>query len=483
MKQPHILLVTTDQQRYDATSVTGPSFLRTPHFHQLCDQGVHFSRAYADCPLCVPSRTTIMTGQPAYRHGLTYNGKTGEVIDRETSLPTRLSALGYQTAAIGKMHFEPQRLRHGFQEMILPDDYYREMASSGNELQPMRHGLGQNELTPGMATVPEGKTLTSWIAERCVDYIHYRRDPELPFFLWCSFSKPHPPLDPPEPYYSMYRNCEIPDPVQGDWSQTEKLPLAMRSFWERLGKDRLSPEVIREARAAYYGLITQIDFNLGRILGSLQAADILRDTLILYTSDHGEFLGDHQGCAKTFFNEASARVPFVLRLPPNWNHDHFGKTNDQLVTLADIYPTLLAAAGAERPTEQSGSNLLEALEKDQPTGSHVLSIAGTSDDPIHLAITDGHWKYCYYPEGAVEHLFNLEEDPQETQNRVEHTDAKIALEDLKAALIQKVSKEAPQFLDSCRLPQLPLRGDDERIWRSHVFPGYSTEYRDKDTRH
>jgi len=98
------------------------------------------------------------------------------------------------------MHFGPERRRHGWDEMILPADYYRQMERSGLPFQPMRHGLGQNELYPTMATVPEALTLTSWTAERCVDYIRERRDPTKPFLLWCSFSKPHPPLDPHETY-------------------------------------------------------------------------------------------------------------------------------------------------------------------------------------------------------------------------------------------------------------------------------------------
>ncbi len=223
-KQPNILLVTTDQQRYDASGGAGPSFLRTPHYDNLRREGITFTSAYADCPICVPSRVSIMTGKSAFAHGMTVNGQTTGVIGRHDSLPACLREAGYQTAAIGKMHFTPQRARHGFDEMILPDDYYREMRRRGHELQPMHHGLGQNELYAGMATVPEALTLTSWIAEQCVSYIRERRDPTVPFFLWCSFSKPHPPLDPPEPYYSMYRDCDIPAPVCGDWSERRRLP-------------------------------------------------------------------------------------------------------------------------------------------------------------------------------------------------------------------------------------------------------------------
>lgn len=482
--QPHILLITTDQQRHDATGVTGPAFLRTPHFRHLCSQGVRFNRAYADCPLCVPSRTTIMTGQPAYVHGLSENGPTRGVIDRARSLPTVIGDLGYQTAAIGKMHFGPQRTRHGFDEMVLPDDYYREQGKAGHEQQPMRHGLGQNEFFPGMATVPEAQTLTAWTAEQCVDYIRYRRDPDVPFFLWCSFSKPHPPFDPPEPYYSMYLNSDIPEPVVDDWSRSDDCPIAFRRFIERRGTDLLSPEVIRAARAAYYGLITQVDYNMGRIFGALQESGLLRDTLILYASDHGEFLGDHQCGAKSFFHEASARIPFVLRLPQSKGTVPVNRVDERLVTLADIYPTLLRAAGGQ-PEQTHGRDLIGLLKGEVEARQTVVGLKGLADSPEHLSITDGLWKYMYYPEGPSEQLFDLKTDPGECHDlcRLDGHQHRKTLKRLRGALLTELREHGPDYLANGDLPLIEPAGDtlDER--RSSDFPGFSTEYKDVDTRH
>ena len=250
MDRPHILLITTDQQRFDAAGDAAPAFMRTPHFDHLTREGINFSAAYGDCPICVPSRMSIMTGKYVTTHGMTGNGPSSRVLSgASNTLPTCMNELGYQTAAIGKMHFTPQRARHGFQEMILPEDYYRHMARRGYDVQPMRHGLGQNELYPGLATVPEALTLTSWTAEQCVEFIRERRDPTAPFFLWCSFSKPHPPIDPPEPYYSMYRDCDIPQPVYGDWSEGESVPYAFRLTREKQSyRSRAARDHTRRAR-------------------------------------------------------------------------------------------------------------------------------------------------------------------------------------------------------------------------------------------
>lgn len=481
-ERPNILLITTDQQRWDAVGGTGPAFLRTPHFDHLCREGVRFNRAYSDCPLCVPARRTIMTGQHAHTHGMTENAVSVPV-DPSATLPGRLTAAGYQSMAIGKMHFHPQRYRQGFQEMILPDDYYREMARKGGA-QPMRHGLGQNEITPTMSTVPETETLTSWIAERSVDFITHRRDPSVPFFLWTSFSKPHPPLDPPEPYYSMYRDANIPDPVCGDWARREDCPVALRRMWERMDGDR-SPEIIREARAAYYGLVSQIDFNLGRIFAALRASGQWKNTIILFASDHGEYLGDHGGMWKGFFHESSARVPFVLRLPPTAPWSSSDRTVDDLVCLVDIYPTLLGAAGIDVPADVDGVNMLPAVrEVRTPKPRWVVSVFATDVEHCYqLAITDGRWKYLWFPEGAAEQLFDVESDPSELHNRATDTDAAAIKSALRTALIDELAaKQSPYVVDGDLL-RMPVQEDPPGFRGSHRFPGYSLEQSDRDSRH
>ncbi len=471
--QPNILLITTDQQRYDAAGGAAPSFLRTPHFDNLCREGIRFPQARADCPICVPSRVSIMTGKTVFGHGMDTNGSTTEVLRREETLPSRLRACGYQTAAIGKMHFWPMRSRHGFDEMILPDDYYREMRRSGIDVQPMRHGLGQNELYPGMATVPESLTLTNWIAEQCVSYIRDRRDPNVPFFLWCSFSKPHPPLDPPEPYYSMYRDAAIPEPVFGDWSEDARCPIPFVRHRESWSCDLVPPEVIRAARAAYYGLITQIDYNVGRVFAALQDANLFGETLILYTSDHGELLGDHHSGGKFTFHEASAHVPFVLRPPRSWKESEPGATCDGLVTHADILPTFLSAAGGKVPSEVEGIDLL-ALVQGQTEGRDYFE--STAINGMYYGITDGRWKYMYYPEGAGEQFFDLENDPRELHDLALSGEKREEMARLRAEMIRRLQARGSEAVKDGELLTVPAQNDTTAQRRSVPWPGYHTDH-------
>ena len=396
--QPNIILISTDQQRWDTLPPHKPSWLRTPHLDDIRRQGIQFTRAYTDTPICVASRTSIMTGKTVFEHGMFSNGDTSTVMGHTETLPGQLKQLGYQTAAIGKMHFGPERCRHGFDEMILPADYYKEMERSGNPQQPMRHGLGQNELMPGMATVPEALTLTSWTAEKCVQYIRERRDPTQPFFMWCSFSKPHPPLDPPEPYYSMYRNCEMPEPVIGDWATPDKAPPGFIRPQKQWSNDIIPPEILKEAKSAYYGLITHCDYAMGRIFAALQDLDLFGETLIIFVSDHGEYLGDHLAGCKVFFHEQSAAIPMIVRTPRSWGSEHSGTTDDGFALLADIMPTVLEAAGGTPAPDVTGKSLLPGRAKRR---DRVVAAGRTKENPSVLCLMEGDYKYHYWPEGAV----------------------------------------------------------------------------------
>ena len=481
--KPNIILITADQLRFDAVGAAAPVWMRTPHYDDLCRQGVEFTRAYADCAVCVPSRMTIMTGQYGFNHGMLWNGSSSEVLDNSRTLPALMKDAGYQTCAVGKMHFTPQRARHGFDEMWLPDDYYREMHRSGSGVQPMRHGLGQNELYPGMATVPESMTLTSWTAEKCLEFVRDRRDPTVPFFLWCSFSKPHPPLDPPEPYYSMYRQCAIPEPVYGDWSEDERCPAACRRFWQSWSLDLTPPEVIREARAAYYGLVTQIDYNIGRVLGALQDVGLLHDALIVFTSDHGEYLGDHHAGSKIFFHEPSAHIPLMVRMPASWDRRCYGKRSSALVTLADVLPTLVTAAGGRTPDEVDGMDLVALARGEIEQRPYLEACAHAPSDVAYTAITDGRWKYIYYPEGPVEQLFDVDEDPHELFDLSGMPQFASRKEELRAEMVQRGRERGSGYVDEGGLISRPMQERPIAEIRTRSWPGYHTDYFDADVRH
>lgn len=483
-----MILITTDQQRFDTVPPYSPAFMRTPHFDFLAREGVRFDRAYTDTPVCVPSRVSLMTGKTVLQHGMIVNGETSSVMGSTNTLPAFLSDLGYQTIGIGKMHFSPQRARHGFHELVLPEDYYRAMERSGNPTQPMRHGLGQNELYAGMATVPESLTLTSWIGDQCVDFIRERRDPTRPFFLWCSFSKPHPPLDPPEPYYSMYRSSAIPSPVAAEWRESEeRCPPAFAWNQYLSDFDRLSLEVIHEARAAYYGLVTHCDYVMGRVFAALLDVDLLDDALIVFASDHGEYLGDYRAGAKGFFHDVSARVPMVVRMPKSWSRRCAGEVVESPVLLADLVPTFVRTAGGSAPEDVQGQDLVALARGDGTPRPYVLGSCCVTPKPgfetDYLGITDGVMKFIWYPEGGIAQLFDLQRDPYETTDVSDdpaYADRRAELTDL---LKRELAVSAPNYLVGSDFFTVERREVPVNAIRSRGWPGFHTDRYHLDVRH
>lgn len=450
---------------------------------------MRFDAAYATTPICVPSRLTVLTGQSAVRHGMTHNGASRDVLPPGArTLPARLGELGYATIGIGKMHFTPPRAHHGFEELILPDDYYRQARRMS--VLPMRHGLGQNELHPGMATVPEAQTLTSWLSEQAVDHIHHRRDPTRPMFMWLSYTKPHPPLDPPEPYYSMYQDAPIPDPVVGDWAGDVDAPAAFVRQRRRGSFDLLDDATIRAARAAYYGLVTQIDYNLGRVLAALQDIGELDRTMIVFTSDHGEFLGDHGSGNKVFFHEASAGVPMIVRPPVSDTRVAPGTVVTTPVSLADVLPTFVAAAGSSVDSaadDIDGEDLVQLAT--DPAGDRLITAVASGDagppgQPYYLAVTDGRHKYIWYPEGPAEQLFDLEADPHERHDFASRPNAGELLARWRERLVAAVREAGGErYLDGDQLPEVAPLGDTAAEQRARAWPGYHTDDFSLDVRH
>ncbi len=489
--RPNLVLITTDQQRFDTWGRFAPPFMRTPHLNHLAADGVTFTRAYADCPVCVPARAAYMTGRSVFGHGMGTNAPTCDYFGCEETLPTLLRAQGYQTCGIGKLHFHPQRIRHGFDETITLDDYYREMARSGSPLQPRRHGLGENEFYPTMATVPEAQTLTSWITERAVDFLAERRDPTTPFFLWVSYSKPHPPLDPPEPYYSMYRQEEIAEPWLADWTDADDRPEDVRRHQQAQSTDRMSPRLIHQARAAYYGLITQIDYNIGRIIGAIQDTGCFfspnDDTMILFCSDHGEYLGDHRMLAKDTFHEGSAHIPFILRLPRTWRDRPVGVESDALVGHQDILTTLLAAAGGPVPSDKEGQDLVGLLRGDVAPRELLFGGQGFNlkrpGAANWVGVTDGRWKYAWYYTDGSEQLFDLETDPRELHDRAKDPGATDMRTRLRERLTAHLRQVAPQLLQDGELFSRPFKPPTEAQRRSRGFPGFMRDQHRSDALH
>ena len=272
-KLPHILLITTDQQRGDCTGIDGHAILETPHLDQLANEGVYFPKAYSPCPVCIPARVVMMTGQSPFNTGYFWNS-TRPMTQRET-LPRILGRLGYQTQLVGKAHFFPHRSRMGFDNTIINesgryregDDYHRWLMTTPYAGLERATSIGNNDVFARRSVVPETHHVNTWTANTCIDFLD-RRDPTCPFFLWMSFSRPHSQYDPPAPYDAWYDLEDVPRPIQTP--DANFLPPQLQEMPARYDWDRMSWKQIARTQQHYFGQITHIDHQMGRLFAALR---------------------------------------------------------------------------------------------------------------------------------------------------------------------------------------------------------------------
>lgn len=453
MERPNILLITTDQQRFDTIQALGNDVIYTPHLNWLTDEGMTYTRTYAECPVCVPSRTSIMTGLRGYVSGITGNCDHSAVMRENKTLPQILTEQSYQTRAVGKMHFQPARANYGFEHMELPLDYYRMMQRNYDKGVPKLHGTGENEVEPVISTVDEDKSLTFWTVDRSVEFLE-TRDETRPFFLWTSFAKPHPPLDPCFHYWNLYETDDMEDPVVGDWSKDlETMPKGfLQSTYLLNNIHRLSPKQKRAVKRAYYACITQIDYSLGLLFSRLREMNLMDNTYILFTSDHGDMMGDHHMGAKMTFFEGAAHVPLMIKAPTGSElyEKTKGKRCDNIEELSYLYHTILSMAGVENPSEKAEKiDLLQDCFEKQDRVFYGCSKDATET----YAVMEGTLKYIYTIAFGNEVLFDLGKDPKEQHNLAD----KEGYEAVTAQFREKLKNWARQYEPGLLTPEGELK--------------------------
>lgn len=418
-QRPNIVLILTDQMRGDCLSVSGHPVVETPALDILARRGIYFTASYSSCPSCIAARASIFTGLRPTTHGRL--GYRDQVPWRyETTLPGELSAAGYQTHVIGKTHFYPQRAHLGFHSVEsyegwqkfdrdYVNDYHEWLRERTNgRLEEADHGVDGNSWYARPSHLPEELHCNTWVVTRAVEFLR-RRDPTRPFFLNLSFHRPHPPVDPPAVFWDLYADRELPPVPVGSWAAQNDVPVNDLNAW----RGRLPERMLARLRRGYYAQIAHIDNQIGRLLIALRRHRA-GPTWIVFTSDHGEMLGDHHLFRKTFAYEGSARTPLVICPPEGCGRRMCGAPVGQ----EDLMPTLLEAAGAEVPPGVEGRSLLPLLEQSPEEAgwrSYVHGEHSACYAPDHgmQYLTDGRVKYVWHTQSGCEQLFDLESDPEE----------------------------------------------------------------------
>jgi arylsulfatase len=461
-RQPNILLLFTDQQRGDTIAALGNPFIQTPTLDRLAAEGTAFTSAYTPSPVCVAARCSLLLGRYPHQTGCT--GNTPMPQD-QTSLMEHLASAGYQTHGTGKMHFVPDsdklwgfetrdtseegglRAGDGFSEHLIAHGY-------GHVMNP--NGLrSEYYYLPQPSQLPEPLHHTHWVADRSLAFLA-RRDRGRPFFLWSSFIKPHPPFETPLPWSRLYKPVEMPPP----WQPPQAA--ALTTFWNRVqnrykyrdqGADM---NLLRTMRAAYHAAISHVDYHAGRILAQLEAEGELDNTLVLYSADHGELLGDFGSFGKRSMLDAAARVPLLARFPERFAA---GGRCDEVASLVDVLPTCLQAAGAALPAQAAGVDLAALAAGESPRDA-VFSQFMHGSLGLYAVIGREH-KYLYSAPDDREWLLSRREPWRESTNLAGHPGCAGALAGLRTRLQEQYRRDG--YAE-------PLEGDGWRRYPRREVP-------------
>lgn len=421
--RPHVVLIMTDQQRWDTTTPDSP--VETPYLDWLAARGTRFTSAYSATPSCIPARASLMTGLDPWHTGILGMGAGQPACaNLSDTLPERMASAGYHTLGVGKMHFAPQRALLGFHRTVIDEsrrqvdpnfasDYttwFQRVGPPGADR--YEHGIDFNSWMARPFTLPDHLHATNWTVTAAIEALS-TRDPSKPLFLKLSFARPHSPYDPPAHYFDRYDRAELPPAAIGDWAAVNDVPAdaADPNAW----RGRRSDAEIHRARAGYYGSVSHIDAQIGRFLIELKHAGIADDTMFVFTSDHGDMLGDHHLWRKTYAYEGSAHVPLIVTPPASWGATPTAEC-DAPVVLQDIMPTILDACGVEAPAGIDGRSLLP-LCRGESTGRRTF-IHGEHSTCYHPSqemqyVTDGREKFIWFPRTGGEQFFDLTRDPYE----------------------------------------------------------------------
>ena len=462
-EKPNIIFIMTDQQRGDAIGCSGNERIITPNIDALAHDGFYFCNAYSACPSSTPARSGLLTGMSPWHHGMLGYGNVAEHYRYE--LPQMLRDCGYFTLGIGKMHWRPQNALHGFHATILDtsgrvespyfmSDYRKWMMMVAPGVNPDSTGIGWNEHAAATYKLPENLHPTKWTADVAVTTIqHYQGDK--PLFLKVSFARPHSPYDPPKRVLDKYKDIEMEAPIHSEWSKEIGAELTDPKADPIAAFGQFGDDYAKNSKKHYYASITFIDEQVGRIVQALKEKGMYDNTIICFTSDHGDMMGDHHHWRKTYAYEGSAAIPYIVKFPKSMKTvKPVGSTIENPVELRDFLPTFVDLAGGAVPADMDGKSLKTLVQEEKPEWRRWIDMEHAtcySDHNYWCALTDGKMKYIWFVHTGEEQLFDLVKDPKETKDVSKERKYRKQLEELRAAMVDHLSERGEEWVKDGKL--------------------------------
>jgi len=454
----NVLFLLSDQHKPRALGLLGDPYARTPHLDRLARSGLRFEQAYCSNPVCTPSRASLLTGLYTHHHRTWTNGTPWPFEIR--TLAHHFSRAGYVSGLIGKMHFVDAQT-HGFDYRLDFNDWFQYLGPKtklwAEELSRSNSGSGLPQIDdlwrdwgdPWLAArgrddrqgfvhvgrpslIPERDHFENFVARETVRFLR-RFGKQQPFFLLSSYLKPHDPFMPPERFARMFPPANVELPSTWGKVDLERVPQEIRGRIEtdRPTPELKNPEMARMRMAMYYGNVAHLDDCLGQVLEALRELDLEKDTIVVYSSDHGEMLGEHGLWNKFVFYEPSVGVPLIFRVAGLTRADAVCRAPVSQVALA---ATLLDLCGLAVPSGLDGESLVPWIrEPERPARAPVYAEFALRSPNAKYMIRRGEWKYCFYANDTPE-LYDLRRDRLEMNNLALDPAHRTRAEELKAEL-------------------------------------------------
>ncbi|NKB64317.1 MAG: choline-sulfatase [Gammaproteobacteria bacterium] len=445
-KAPNILVIQADQMTAKALGLYGHPLVKTPNIDRLADRGTVFKNAYCNFPLCVPSRTSMMTGRYANSLGLWDNA-----IEMPASIPTLAHYLreqSYHTVLCGKMHFVGPDQIHGFNERITTDIYPSNFAWTpdwikGERYRPtginMRAVVDSGVCVRGLQIDYDEEVEHAGV-QQLHDLARYHK--EDPFMLWVSFTHPHSPYITTQHYWDMYDHDEINMPEVSEIALDEMDPMSRWLHYAHGGDlHNVTEEHVRTARHAYYGMCTYIDDKVGRLLETLDDLALTDETLVVFTSDHGEMLGERGMWFKQSFHEWSVQIPLIVSMPGKEQP----RQMDELVSLVDLLPTFLDVATGGKKSETvtpiDGHSLIGLMDGQSWDNKVISEYTGEGVVAPCRMVRRDDIKFIY-THGHPDLMFDLSNDPNELVDLIGHENYRQIEQTLRTELLKDWDPDA-----------------------------------------
>lgn len=450
--RPNILFIMVDEMKWNVMSCEGHPLVKTPHLDRLAREGTRFATTYTVAPICTPSRYSFFTSRYAHVHGATDNSTPTR--QPQLLLPALLNHSGYQTAISGKLHFIPANVDYAFERFwSFAGEGPRREPSWPDSITKKYDGPIMRRVTDrpfpkdalggdlGKLTYPQADTQTEWITDRAVEFLG-SRDASRPFFLFVSYLDPHSPSHLAEPYWSMFKADAMPLPA------TFKADPASSSATASNRHEVNDPQIVKAMTAAYFAKVAMIDANVGRLLERLNKAGLDKHTLIVFTADHGNMLGDHNRWFKGVMYEGSARIPLLMKAPAEGRFAadfNRGKVIGEIVENIDVMPTLCEMAGVKLPSEGIQGRSLTQLVAGRETAWKNVAFAERGSKMIRtpgFKLIQNSDKEVRRDQTSFE-LYDMLKDPGETRNLAADPAYAATLSELRARLEAWEAQTAP----------------------------------------